>query len=152
MPKLDPSKTTPFGMWRYGSEFLIAADFVANKTDVSRFMPYFFLLGQSIELSLKAFLLAQETSLEELRDKLRHDLKKLVTRAEDKNLGEVVQINQVERGVIEVLNLGYKDRRFQYIETGEMLLPHIQMTDEIARKLSQKLKECCYQATFNKGT
>lgn len=50
-------KITSYGMWRYGNDFRKAVLAVRVRHNDRPFMPYYFLLGQSIELSLKPFLM-----------------------------------------------------------------------------------------------
>jgi hypothetical protein len=56
-------------------------------------MPYYFLLGQSIELSLKAFLLGRGVPLKELRSrKYGHNLETLLDEARRRKLGLEVKL------------------------------------------------------------
>jgi len=143
----DTNRTTPFGMWRYGDDFRKAAVAVLSVHNDRHFMPYYFLLGQSIELSLKAFLLARGMELEELRKKYGHNLKKLLDESRRRKLGTEVKLDQVHCGAIHILGIEYLGRRFQYIRTGGMLLPEAWLAQEAADKLSQGLKKYCYKKT-----
>lgn len=75
----DPSRTTPLGMIRYAHEFMEAALAVDEKMgkrpgfkNVAP-IPALYLVGHSIELSLKAFLLSQGVTLRQIKT-LGHDL------------------------------------------------------------------------------
>jgi len=63
---LTDGRTTPFGLWRYGEDFRKSGMLVAAENPYSGFMPFYFLMGQSIELFLKAFLLANGVQLRDL--------------------------------------------------------------------------------------
>ena len=79
---MNDTRTTPFGMWRYGNDFRKAALAVLTEHNDRVFVPYYFLLGQSIELSLKAFLMGRGVSLYVLSSrKYGHDLKALLDEA-----------------------------------------------------------------------
>ena len=145
---MSDDRTTAFGMWRYGNDFREAAIAVAERHNVRVFMPYYFLLGQSIELSLKAFLMGREVPLDDLRKKFRHDLKKLLTEARRRRLGLEVKLDKIQCGVIELLNVEYAERRFQYIQTGSMIIPEPEFAAEAADRLSIGLKEYCRKATW----
>ena len=140
--------TTPYGMWRYGNDFRKAALAVSSHYNDRAFMPYYFLLGQSIELSLKAFLLGRGVSLKELRSKkYGHDLKALLDEARRHRLGLEVKLENTHCAVIHLLGIEYLDKRFQYIRTGLMHLPDIWLAQEAADKLSNGLEDYCRKVT-----
>ena len=143
----NENRTTPFGLWRYGDDFRKAAIAVASTNPHRMFMPYYFLVGQSIELSLKAFLLTRGLSLKELKGDFGHDLKALLQRAQKNELRREVRLDTGEKGAIDLLGYEYLARRFQYIKTGTVMLPESDLTQSAADKLSNGLEECCRQAT-----
>lgn len=148
MPKVDDNRTEPFGMWRYGDDFRKAALAVLEKHDERGFMPYYFLLGQSIELSLKAFLMGRGVPLKELRSgNIGHDLKALLDEARRRKLGLEVKLESAHCAVIHLLGIEYLDRRFQYIRTGMMSLPDTRLAQETADLLSAGLNDYSYRAT-----
>ena len=70
-------RTTAFGLWRYAKEFFEAAKKIqepSNSIQQKISIPAYYLLGHSIELSLKAFLKAQGFTIEKLKNKYGHDL------------------------------------------------------------------------------
>jgi len=116
------------------------------------FMPYYFLIGQSIELSLKAFLLGRGVPLSELRSrKYGHNLHALAGEARRHRLGSDVKLKNAHFAVIQLLSIEYLDKRFQYIQTGIMHLPEIQFAQEAADKLSSGLEDYCKRVTGYKG-
>ena len=147
MAKEEINRTTPFGMWRYGDDFRKAAIAVLSVHNDRHFMPYYFLLGQSIELSLKAFLLARGMNLKELKRNYGHDLKKLLDASRRRKLGNEAKLDGIHCGVIHILGIEYLDRRFQYIRTGGMQLPEAWIAQEAADRLSKGLKKYCYERT-----
>ena len=139
---MSNDRTTPYGMWRYGNDFRKAALAVLSHYNDRAFMPYYFLIGQSIELSLKAFLLGRGMSLKELRSKkYGHDLKALLDEAHRLRLRSEVKLENVHCAVINLLGIEYLDKRFQYIQTGMMHLPDCPRAQEVADRLSEGLKD-----------
>ena len=85
----DPARTTPRGLVRYASEFYAAAvavdDSLGDKkgSEIVAPVPVMFLAGQSIELSLKAFLLAKGLDLRALRLQYGHKLSSSLQKAKE---------------------------------------------------------------------
>lgn len=93
MSEEEAGQTTSYGLWRYGNDFREAAEIVAADRDITRFTPYYFLIGQSIELSLKAFLLGNGVPLDELKHPpLGHDLHALLQEALKRDLDNEVEL------------------------------------------------------------
>ena len=125
----DLTRTTPIGLARYSSEFLEAALIADEKMgrrggyEITAPVPVMFLVGQSIELSLKAYLLHRGISLEKLRTKFGHNLHKLLRKAKELELKKVVDFTEDELGTIEALNDLYASKQLQYIVTGAKIFP-----------------------------
>ena len=135
-------------MWRYGNDFRKAALAIQSKHNDHAFMPYYFLLGQSIELSLKAFLLGRGVPLKELRSrKYGHNLKALLDESRRRKLGLEVKLENTHCTVIHLLGIEYLDKRFQYIQTGMMYLPEAWLAQEATDKLSRGLEQYCRKLT-----
>ncbi|MFC4250687.1 hypothetical protein [Sinimarinibacterium flocculans] len=131
---------TPEGFIKHAQEFWAAADLVLSKAQgVS--LPAFFLLGRSIELSLKAFLLHKGMSIEMLRlREYGHNLKALLQCARDNGLEKIIEIEAMEAGVVDLLSFDYADKRLEYrVTKGTYYLPHLSGTSSIARKLAYEL-------------
>lgn len=144
---MNQPQETASGFLRDAREFLAAAELVLNQAgEVS--LPSYFLLGRSVELSLKAFLLTSGMSQKELRSrKYGHDLEALLKEATKRGLEKEVPIKDVERGVLELLNYDYSEKRFEYrISGGTYLLPLIDVTVQITRKLAYGLQQLCSPA------
>lgn len=139
---MNGKRTTPFGLWRYGDDFRKAAFVVLIEHSNEVFIPYYFLLGQSIELSLKAFLLDVGITLKELRSrKFGHNLNSLLNECHSRNIENYVKLENRHFGVIGLLNLEYQAKRFQYIQTGRIFLPEQSFVQEAANLLSYGLRD-----------
>lgn len=146
---MNEERITSFGLWRYGNDFRKAALAVLTHHNNEIFMPYFFLLGQSIELSLKAFLLARGIPLSELRSrKYGHNLKALLDEARHRKLGNEVKLKNTHCAVIHLLGIEYLGKRFQYIKTGSMSIPEPWLAQEAADLLSNGLQQYCLKNTL----
>ena len=132
---------TPEGFLKHAQEFWAAADLVLNRADgVS--LPAYFLLGRSIELSLKAFLLHKGIPISELRkNKYGHNLRALLAEARSRGIERYVALEVIERGVIDLLSYDYEGKRLEYrITDGTYALPLLRETWEVARRLTYELK------------
>jgi len=140
----EAARTTPAGLWRYGKEFSEAAHLVHREALPLLSAPAYYLLGHSIELLLKAFLLGRGVPLKELKSKrLGHDLDVLFRRAIDHQLGREIHLYQVDRGVIHELNIEYSWKRFEYICTGPIHIPDWPLSQALSNKLVSGLEEFC---------
>ncbi len=129
---------TSEGFWTHAREFFEAADLLL-KDDGERVLPIYFLLGRSIELALKAYLLKSGVSIEELRNPKRfgHDLRALLAAAKDHGIEAKVSMGPLASGSIELLSYDYSGKRLEYRRTGGTYsLPFIEPTYEIARALA----------------
>lgn len=134
-------KETPEGFLQHAQEFWTAADLVLNKAEgVS--LPAFFLLGRSIELSLKAYLLHKGIPISELRKKrFGHNLKALLAESRSKGIEHYVKLEAIDAGVIELLSFDYEAKRFEYrITKGSYALPLLPETWEVAKRLAYELE------------
>lgn len=138
---------TPAGFLHHAREFLAAAELVLTQTEEVS-LPSYFLLGRSIELSLKAFLLACGMTRSQLMSrKFGHDLEALMAEAIKRGLENEVSIGDVEKGVLQLLNYDYLKKRFEYrITGGTYHLPFIDVTEQITRKLANGLDKFCSRA------
>ena len=117
-------------------EFLKAAELVLNRSSgVS--LPAYFLLGRSIELSLKGFLLSVGVTAHSLsKREYGHNLVNLLAKATRNGLQNQVPIEPIEASVVDLLSQEYCGTRLGYRITGATYyLPRIDITEEVARKL-----------------
>jgi HEPN domain-containing protein len=124
-------------------EFLEAATKVCkppvtarNKLRLKINMTAYYLLGHSIELSLKAFLFGRGIKYNKLRYKpYGHDLSKLITVSRKRRLGVQVKLTNNEIDLIKLLSISYSAKLLEYTETGFYKLPEYGVLHEIATKL-----------------
>lgn len=125
----DPSRTTSIGLCRYACEFLeaaLAADSKMGRRDgfeIVAPIPVLFLVGQSIELALKAFLLSRGVPLRKLRKDYGHNLHRSLRKAKELGLSALVELAADELSTIEVLDGLYSSKQLQYIVTGAKTFP-----------------------------
>ena len=149
MPKV--SNSAPFGSLRLAKEYLAAATRIqapaTNEIDALRqriSFPAYFLVGHSIELSLKAFLLGRGMKISALRSRsFGHDLEALVSEARRRRIGLHVKLSAKEVKGIKVLNDCYAAKEFEYAVTGLRHLPPYQLVHATATRLSETLQSYC---------
>ena len=137
----DPNRTTPIGGLRYAADYLEAANNVDEKMgkkkgyEIISPIPVYFLVGQSIELALKAFLLSKGVSLRDLRKKYGHDLHRSYRKAKEVGLAELVISTDEELSAIGWLDNLYSSKQLQYIVTGAKTFPLFSPLQTAASKL-----------------
>src|SRR5689334_11988578 len=94
----------------------------------------YYLVGHSIELSLKSFLMLRGVTKTELQRTYSHDLEKIVKTCRRKKLGNVVRITTRQVNLIKLLNAPYKGKLLEYTETGIYTLPAYWEILEVAQK------------------
>jgi hypothetical protein len=125
----DPERTTPIGLCRYACEFMEAALATDGKMgnregfEITAPVPVLFLVGQSIELVLKAYLLSRDVPLRKLRYDYGHNLHRSLRKAKELGLSELVELRPDELETIEVLDRLYSSKQLQYIVTGSKVFP-----------------------------
>jgi hypothetical protein len=128
-------------MARYASEFFEAAlaadDKMGAKKGYELFapIPVLFLVGQAIELALKAYLLAKGVELRELRRNYGHELHRSLRKAKELGLADIVALSAEDEDVLEVLDALYSTKQLQYIVTGAKTFPAFGPLQSVAQKL-----------------
>lgn len=136
----DPSRTTPLGMIRYAHEFMEAALAVDEKIgnragfEIVAPIPVLYLVGHSIELSLKAYLLSYGVTLRELRH-FGHNLHASFRKAKELGLLSHVQFTVPEEGAFEILDGLYSTKQLEYIVTGAKQFPTFGLVEVFSAKL-----------------
>ncbi len=128
---MDADPVSPLGMWRYSKEFLKSARTILPPPTTAReiaFLKYngvaYYLLGHSIELSLKAFLLCRGTSIKTLRQRpFGHNLFELRKEASRRKLGREVTLSKPQKAVIDYFSESYESKRHEYFERGILSVP-----------------------------
>ncbi len=141
-------KSTPLDFWKYAKAFARAGQVVNSEFGNDPYPePMFYLFCQSIELSLKAFLLGQGIPIKTLKSNpYGHDLKSLLETADKKCLRREVRLYPVEHVAIQMLSKPYLQRRFQYsrLELGNSYdLPFIYYVERAATRLVEILHSYC---------
>ena len=140
--------TAALGSLSLASEYLAAATIVLPPptTDLEALrmkisFPAYFLVGHSIELSLKAFLLGRGVTKDQLKSRIfGHKLDALLTEARRRRLGNEVKLPQVETRAIVELNYCYSVKEFEYVEVGYRRLPSYALVHRVAGRLCHGLQ------------
>ena len=113
-------------------------------------MPSLYLIGHSIELALKAYLLNHGGTLHELRSKTKygHDLHAAQRKA--KELGLSLDCVPAEENAIELLNTLYSTKQLEYIVTGTKYIPRFDLVESFANKLIRAVSEDVGYTEFNR--
>lgn len=132
----DKQRTTPYGMLRQSKELLAAyrtleAD---NSNLTNQFATKYFLLGRSLELVLKAFLLHLNYELPYLK-KLGHDLNLLAATAYYRYRPFPIGLKEI--AVISMLNEHYLAKDFEYPKIGSKRVPKIADITNLIEKLHE---------------
>ena len=132
---------TPDGFTRMAREFVLAAQLVLNRAS-SVLHPAYFLLGRSIELLLKAYLLDCHVAIDVLRHTpYGHDLEALLQESISRGVLDVAALTEQDKATIRLLSGDYADKRFEYVASGATYhLPIIELTEQVAVKLLSALK------------
>lgn len=137
---MDKSRTDSLGMWRYGKEFFETACAVKDRALERPFVPYYFLMGHSIELLLKSFLMMKGCSETGIK-KFSHNLDKLYDEALKRDLSELLSLTLTDKAVLELMNKEYVTHRFRYIRTGMMFTPDIGLLEDLVFRLVNGLEQ-----------
>jgi hypothetical protein len=143
--QIEPIKLniTPFGFHKYALDYLEIADKWTSKSGYSP-VPYF-LYCRSIELGLKAYLLAIGKNLKYVKGSVGHDLTLGLKNSRLNKLDEIVETTHIEQKEIELANKYYKTKGFEYFFvlnhiTGLTELPKLNILKEYSYKLLRKIK------------
>lgn len=98
-------------------------------------IPVMFLVDQSIELALKAFLASRGIRLRKLRLDYGHKLHRSLRKAKELGLFDLVTLSEEELCVIELLDELYSSKQLQYIITGPKRFPVFGPLERAALKL-----------------
>jgi len=137
----DPERTTPKGMARYACDFFeaaLAADDkmgLKNGYEINAPIPVMFLVGQSIELILKSYLLYKGITLRKLRQKYGHDLHRSLRKAKELGLLNIVELSDEDTNIIEILDDLYSTKQLQYIVSGYKTYPVFGPLETVTKKL-----------------
>jgi HEPN domain-containing protein len=143
------SRTTSAGLWRFSKEYLHAASLVSKANNGAFSHPAHFLFGRSIELALKAFLLARGVPYGKLRNPpFGHSLANLLAEARRRRLGLECKLSAREIQTIRLLDAEYSLKRHEYIVTGSFSAPKNISLLFLTTKLVTSLDRYCVNSTY----
>ena len=128
-------------MARFAAEFMeaaLAADDKMGEKDgyeIVAPVPVMFLVGQAVELALKAFLLSKGVNLHKLRRKYGHELHRSLRKSKELGLEQIVQLSDEEHSALALLDDVYSTKQLQYIVTGPKTYPVFGPLERAALKL-----------------
>lgn len=148
---MTKERTSPNTLWRHAQQFAHAARVIRHEHKGNRVLfPAYYLIGHSIELSLKAFLLRKGIPVSELKSrKYGHDVEVLLKEARRRRLGAYVKLSQKDVGVLYLLSYEYVAKKYEYLESGTYHLPDISFVQDIASRLVDGLKDYCVANKMN---
>lgn len=143
---------SPLGFHFYAAEFLKSA--IEGPQVTGRYSPVpYYLLSRSIELSLKAFLLAKGFPKQKLRKmgKNGHDLEGALKKAISYGLHKIIILSPTHIAELKKANEYYASKGFEYFNvlkavTGYSNLPDVAVLSDLASLLISKLEPICLQA------
>lgn len=141
LDKDDIIETTSAGLFQDAKDCFYAYGLLkeTGRRKLRLFKIRYYLLGHSLELIFKSFLLKYGIELEYLKGKkVGHDIIKCLNLANEKGFNV---INKRERKTIEQLNFYYKDKQFEYSKNGIINLPPLRAIENIVSKLLNKVKQ-----------
>ena len=128
------------GYARYAREFMEAAlaadDKIGNKAGHEIIAPVsvMYMVGHSIELILKAYLISKDIKENRLRN-IGHDLEKCYKRAKELGLHHHIELSDDDIEVLKVLNVLYKSKQLNYLVTGSKVFPMFGPLETLSNKL-----------------
>lgn len=104
--------------------------------------PVHMLMGQSMELALKSYLMARGIQLDDLKRRpYGHDLNALLEKAMALNIQRLVELHSFNINAIQMLAPTYGNHEFRYIVTGTKSIPQWGFLSITARALTHGLHD-----------
>ena len=135
----------------FAKEFLKAAEGIETVDDFS--FVRCFLYCKSIELALKAFLLAKNVPIGKLKSRrlVGHNLERALEEAELKGLTDIVEVAYNHKEELRKANHLYKEKMFEYFDNYELAVevadfPNLSVLSEFASMLVEKLERLCFES------
>jgi len=140
---------SPIGFWARAQDLLDASVLLQREAGRFSFIAAH-LSCSSIEVALKAYLLARGCSADHVR-KLGHDLQACVIESFVHGIDNVVALTKAERDLLLRVNDYYADRRFMYFDIDSAIVrpkdPELELLPNVARKLLDGVERICLDAT-----
>ena len=122
-----------------------------GRTNFKLLLPAYYLVGHSIELSLKSYLAAKGSTPDKLKRKpYGHNLKALFSEARRRKLGREVILSEDQVKAIRLLNETYCSKEFEYLEYKNYRLPEYGPIYTTAKCLLDGLARYASNSPFNK--
>ena len=144
---------SPLGFHILAGQYLCAAKDFKTVRDSP---VHYFLYCKSIELSLKAFLLAKNVPMDIIKGKkgVGHNLNRAMKEAELRGVLDIVEIPGMYREELGKANYYYVTKQgFEYCDNYEVLrrwgdLPSLRVLCEFASNLVDKLHKVCFESVW----
>ncbi len=127
------------------NEYLEAAQMLHSVNKTPHSFPLSFLICQSIELSLKAYLRGCGATKNQLK-KIGHDLVKALDCAQAKKLSNFFTLAPLQKEALLIINPYYKEKDLQYTEVGIKHYPNfvaLVALLELAKDLYSQTRKFC---------
>jgi hypothetical protein len=142
----DADRATSMGLLTDAKEMLAAAKLLHDSGVWKVQRPTYYLLGHSIEVALKSFLLATGTSPGTLKKKLGHNLGKTARRVIAARSNSVSPIVQEYLAAIDLLSHYYQAKEFEYRVTGAKTYPGKEILFTFLEAVIPKIEPFAYRA------
>jgi len=134
-------RLTSMGLSNAALKYLNAAEILQKHTKgVS--LPAYFVACQGLELTLKGYLRGCGLSKNQLR-KLGHDLERLVSDADMRNLGQFVVFSTTDMLTISLINMYYQARDLQYTTSEYKEFPRLSDLLKVCGKTWSAVQKFC---------
>ncbi|MCK1717866.1 hypothetical protein [Bradyrhizobium sp. 141] len=146
----DDDRTSAMGLLTDAKEMLAAARLL-HESDVWKVQrPTYYLLGHSIEVALKSFLLANGISHGTLKKKLGHNLSKTARRVINSSSNSVSPVVEEYLAAIDLLNHYYQAKELEYRVTGTKTFPAKETLIAFLDAVIPKIEPIAYHALQSK--
>ncbi len=141
-------RTTGMGLWSDSNEMLEAARTL--KTHSPKLIgPKYYLLGHSLEVGVKSFLLAKGFNEEQLK-KIGHDLCKAIAAATKVGINEFYAFSEPELDAITQLNPYYRLKELEYRVTGFKSYPDDEAFSKMIKGMLTSIRPICRESLNEK--
>ena len=130
-----------FQFHEHATDYLAAAEIVA-KDDRRLLLPAYFLVCQSIELGLKAFLRLKQVSTQTLKKGVGHNLKKALEQAIATGLAPS---DPHFSAVVTELSELYDGKQFQYFNRDTITMPGLDTCCRVTKTFLDDIRQSCDQ-------
>ena len=124
-----------------GRDFLRAAQMLRS-TNECPLEPLYFLICQSIELTLKAYVRGCGASKETLKS-IGHDLEKVLSEAQGEKLSHFFTLVSRQEIALGMINIYYAGKDLQYTQVGSKSYPDLNILFGLAEELQSRTRKFC---------